>query len=51
MGAESEPQGSVHWCIMTLFTGWVEYSVGKQWNYFYENGFPHGQGLGRLAQG
>lgn len=49
VGAEREPQCSVHWCIMTPFMGWVENLVGKQWNYFYENGSPHGQGLGTLA--
>lgn len=25
--------------------------MGKQWNYFYEAGSPHGQGLDRLAHG
>lgn len=29
VGAESKPQCSVHCCIMTLFMGWVENSVGE----------------------
>lgn len=51
VGMESRPQCSVHWCIMTLFMGWVENSIGKQCNYFYEDSSPNGQGLGRLAHG
>lgn len=35
-------------CIMTLLMGWVENSVGKQCNTFYEDSSPPGQGLGRL---
>ena len=48
VGAEIEPQCSIHCCIMTLFMSWAENSVGKQCNSFYEDSSPPGQGLGRI---
>lgn len=47
--SRKDPQ-RVRRCIITLFMGWVEYSVGKQWSYFCEESSPRGQGLGRLVQ-
>lgn len=44
MGAESEPQCSVHCCIMTLFMSWAENSVGKQCNSFMRTALPLGRG-------